>query len=567
MRVPATTHHLAEGAVRTSDINPSPLDETGLRPEIALSWRRCRMSGLGPGAPDLRFEPAAVDPRSRLVAAAQPVLEQLAGQLGDTGYCVMLADRESRLVDVPIGARGLRDRLEALGVVAGGVFMEETTGTNSIATVYELRRGLAVHGEEHYLEPFKRFSCYGHPIVHPVTHRLEGVLDITCLAENDSPLLGPFLSRAVGDIEERLLRSARRAEQRMLAAFQAASAGHSRPVLVLGEGVVLANPAAVELLDPVDHLRLRELAADLGGRDRRETRAVELSSGRRLAVRFQAVAPGADGVLFEFADPDDLHGVPHRRAGRGAPPRPGTCVYVGGAPGTGRTTAVRALAGEAGIVTLDASDAAVKGEAEWLAELDAAAAARPGLLLVEDAHLLPEACAVHLRRLMERGGPWIALTGAPVAELTGYAAALAAGCPARIELPALRDRADELPGLVRAMLGELGAGARVRFTPAALAALAGHSWPGNLRELHAVIRAVVARRTAGDVTPRDLPASYQVSPRLRRMTPLERAEHDAIAAALREHDGNKLRAAQRLGISRTTLYNRMRALQISVSNS
>ncbi|TMR97133.1 hypothetical protein EJK15_19865 [Nonomuraea basaltis] len=555
--------------MRTSHITPISANETGLRPEIALSWRRCQMSGLGPSAPDLRIEPDAVDRRSRLVAAAQPVLQQLAEQLGDADFCVMLADRESRIVDMPIGARRLRNRLEGLGVVAGGVFMEETTGTNSIATVYELRRGLAVHGEEHYLESFKQFSCYGHPITHPVTRRLEGVLDITCLSEDDSPLLGPFLTRAVADVEERLLRTARHAEQRMLAAFQAAAAGHHRPVLVLGEGVVLANSAAVDLLDPVDHIRLRELAADLGGRAGHsrspETRFLELSSGRRLAVRLQAVTPGADGVLFDFTDPDETRQVPHRA--RVAPARPGTSVYVGGAPGTGRTTTVRSLAGEAGIVTLDASEAAVKGEGEWLAALDAAASGHPGLLLVEDTHLLPDACAVHLRHLMERAALWIALTGPPAAELSGYAATLAAGCPARIELPALRDRAGELPGLVRAMLHDLGAGDRVRFTPAALAALAGHPWPGNLRELRTVLQTVLAHRSAGDVTPRDLPASYQVSPRLRRMTPLERAEHDAIAAALRELDGNKLRAAQRLGISRTTLYSRMRALQISVSNS
>ncbi|MEQ4723659.1 helix-turn-helix domain-containing protein [Nonomuraea sp. B19D2] len=556
MRIPANMYHLAE----VGDMTP----KTQLRPEIELSWRRCRLSGLGPAAPDLRFEPDEVDRRSRLVAAAQPVLEQLAEQLGDTGYSVMLADRESRLVDVPIGARKLRGMLTGLGAVAGGVFMEETTGTNSIATVYELRRGLAVRGEEHYLEPFKRFSCYGHPIIHPVTHRLEGVLDITCLAENDSALLGPFLARAASDIAERLLRTARRAEQRMLAAFQAAAAGHNRPVLVLGEGVVLANSPAVELLDPVDHIRLRELAADLGGRGG-AARSLELSSGRRLAVRFQAVAPGADGVLFEFTDPEGTRHVPHR--GPAEPPHPGTPVYVGGAPGTGRTTAVRSLAGERPIFALDASEAAAKGEAGWLAALDAAVAGEPGLLLVEDAHLLPDACAVHLRRLMERAGSWIALTGAPVAELTGYAATLAADCPVRIELPALRDRTEGLPGLVRAMLDDLGAGDRVRFTPAALAALAGHPWPGNLRELRTVLQTVLAHRSAGDVTPRDLPPSYQVSPRLRRMTPLERAEHDAIAAALREHDGNKLRAAQRLGISRTTLYNRMRALQITVSSS
>lgn len=590
-------------------LSESSSQETGLRPEIALSWRRCRMSGLGPAAPDLRIEPDAVDRRSRLAAAARPVLEELAEQLGDAAFCVILADRESRIVDVPVGARGLRDRLEGLGAVAGGVFMEETTGTNSIATVYELRRGFAVHGDEHYLEPFKRFSCYGHPVTHPVTRRLEGVLDITCLAEDDSPLLGPFLARAASDIEERLLRTARHAQQRMLAAFQAAAARRDRPVLVLGEGVVLANSPAVELLDPADHIRLRELAAGLGGRGHggcrrtHDARSIELSSGRAVDVRLQAVTPGADGVLFEFTEPEETCPVlgpgaarvrfaptgrptgktTSRPATRPTGLTPGTSAYVGGAPGTGRTTTVRSLAAQAvedtedtsaptraprdhsiRISALDASEATVQGETEWLAALESAAADEPDLLLVEDVHLLPAACAVRLGHLMERTGLWIALTGPPLAELTGYAAALAADCPTRIQLPALRERTEDLAGLVRAMLGELGAGDRVRFTPAALAALAGHPWPGNLRELRTVVRTVLTHRSAGDVTPRDLPSGYQVSPRLRMMTPLERAEHDAIAAALREYDGNKLRAAQRLGISRTTLYNRMRALRITV---
>ncbi|NGO08926.1 hypothetical protein G5C60_15265 [Streptomyces sp. HC44] len=553
-----------------------PID-TALRPEIAHSWWRSELSGLTPATPNLRVEPSAVDRRSRLVAAAEPVLAELAEQLGDAGFCVLLADRESRIVDVPVGARSLRDRLAGLGVVAGGVFLEETTGTNSIATAHELRRGVAVHGEEHYLEPFKRFSCYGHPITHPVTRRLEGVLDITCLTGNDSPLLAPLVARAARDIEERLLRTARRAEQRLLAAFQVAAAGRNRPVLVLGEGVVLASPAAVDLLDPVDHIRLRELASGLGRRgpagcpEPHLASSVELSSGRTVAVRYQAVAPGTDGVLFEFRDPDQA-GATVRRGGpaRTSAVRPaelvqGTAVYVGGAPGTGRTTTVRSLVGgdRDRVVTLDASEAAVRGEAAWLADLERAGDGGPGLLVVEDVHLLPDACAVRMRRLMDRPGLWIALTGAPVAELSGQCAALAADCPAQIELPGLRDRTEELPNLVRAMLDGLGAGDRLRFTPATLAALAGHPWPGNLRELHTVVRTVAGRRSAGDVTPRDLPEGYQVSPRRRSMTPLERAEHDAIAVALRECGGNKLHAAKRLGISRTTLYSRMRTLQIT----
>ncbi|MGW1024264.1 helix-turn-helix domain-containing protein [Streptomyces sp. NPDC002577] len=215
-------------------------------------------------------------------------------------------------------------------------------------------------------------------------------------------------------------------------------------------------------------------------------------------------------------------------------------------------------------MTLDASDVAARGEETWLSALEKAADGGARVLVVEDVHLLPEACCVRLRRLMDRCDPWIVLTGAPATELTGHHAVLASGCPTRIDLPRLRDRSAELPELVRAMLRDLGADNRLRFTSAALGVLAGHPWPGNLRELHTVVRAVVDSRSAGDVTPHDLPADYRTSPRLRVMTPLERAEHDAIVAALRECHGNKVHAAKRLGISRTTLYSRIRVLRITV---
>ncbi|QDY75616.1 sigma-54-dependent Fis family transcriptional regulator [Streptomyces qinzhouensis] len=540
-----------------------PAGDTTLRPEIAHSWWRSELSGLTPAGPQPRVEPDAVDRRGRLRTAAGPVLAELARQLGETDFCVVLADRAARITELSGGGRVLRDRLESLGVVSGGVFLEETTGTNSLATAYELRRGVAVHGEEHYLEPFKRFSCYGHPITHPVTRRLVGVLDITCPSAADSPLLAPLVARAARDVEDGLLRTARAAERRMLAAFRAA-AGPRRPVLVLGEGVVLASPAAVELLDPVDHLTLRELAAGAesgGAGAERELSAVPLSSGRTVSVRWRPV-DGSDGVLFDLTELPET-GAPAHRPGA---PVPGTAVYIGGAPGTGRTTAARSLADAAGVGvrTLDASEAVVRGDAHWLARLERAAAEGPGLLLVEDAHLLSETCAVRLRRVMaRRPGPWTVLTGAPLAGLTGPHAVLAADCPVQVELPGLRERTAELPGLVRAMIDGLGLGGRLHFTPAALAALSAQPFPGELRELHAVVRDVAARRSAGGVTVQDLPERYRFGPGRPGLTPLERAEHDAITAALLESGGNKLRAARRLGISRTTLYSRMRALRIT----
>ncbi|MFI1888673.1 AAA family ATPase [Streptomyces jumonjinensis] len=241
----------------------------------------------------------------------------------------------------------------------------------------------------------------------------------------------------------------------MLTAFRTAAAGRrGRPVLVLGEEVVLANPAAVELLDPVDHIRLRTLATGLRGERRRSEATVELSSGRTVAVRFRAVEAGAGGVLFEFDEtgPPGARTAPRHGSGSGSGSdvcsgaaststsgvrrAPASPVYIGGAPGTGRTTAARSLAGDAGVrtIVLDGVRAAGDGAAEWQAALGSAAAGAPALLLVEDVQLLPEGCAVRLLRLLAEpvadSGPSIVLTGPPLAELSGYPAIRLSGYPA-----------------------------------------------------------------------------------------------------------------------------------------
>ncbi|MEV5301945.1 sigma-54-dependent Fis family transcriptional regulator [Amycolatopsis methanolica] len=533
------------------------MESAALRPEIAKSWRRAELSGLRPDAAVDRLTVADIDRRSRLVLAAEPVLDQATRELAGTAFSLILADRDAWIVDRRFGERQLESTLDRLGVVPGRRFTEENTGTNSIATVFELRQGLAVHGHEHFIDSFKPFACYGHPITHPVTRRLEGVLDITCPADHASPLLGPFLRRAVADIEQRLLEGSRAAEQRMLAAYQAAALNRLRPVLVLGDDVVLANAAATDLLDAADHAVLRGLAMDAPF-GVRQARSVRLSSGRVADVSFERIT-GASGVLFEL-EPPTVQAIPRR-----ATPRPvqrdfttyreqRTHVLISGEPGTGRSTVARELAGESALAVLDAVDAQ-----RWAPTLDQLVASHTGLLVIENIALLPADAAARVGAVMDRG--WFAFTGPPPSELTGPAADLASRCIARRELAPLRSRRDELPALVAAMLADLGS--TLRFVPSTLEVLAAQPWPGNLRELKALLRHVAAGRACGDVLPRDLPEAYQGSPRARHLTPIEQLEHDAIAAALRDCGGNKAHAAKLLGISRSTLHRRVRTLGLS----
>lgn len=536
---PVMTDHRTRRSALSASGSPT-------RPVIAQSWQRVAMSGLDPGVPVDNFSVEDVDRRSQLIVAAAPVLDDAARELEGTGFSVVLADRCARLVDLRFGNREVRTRMERLGSVRGRRFREEDTGTNSIATTFELRSAVAVHGEEHFIDKLKELSCYGHPIRHPVTKRLEGVLDITCLAADGNSLLAPFLVRAVRQIEERLLTGARETERRLLAGFQTAVLrDRSRPVVALGEGVLLANTAAVDLLDSADHAVLRGMAVDAPARS-----GLQLSSGQDVLVSTDKVA---DGTVFTFESVAHRPASPGRRMA-GAP------VLVHGEPGSGRTTAVREMVGD-DYVSLDAADIADLGESAWLSHLDGLLSVS-STVVIEAVHLLPEPIARRVARGLRSVRAGVVLTSAPLADLRGEHAGLVSHCVERVEQAPLRNRRDEIPALTRSMLVKLAAPRELRFTPGALEALAGQPWPGNLRELESVIRWVVETRGVGDVTVRDLPESYRGRARCRTLTPLEQAKRNAIVDALRLTKGDKKHAAKHLGISKTTLYSAIRTLGI-----
>jgi two-component system response regulator GlrR len=139
----------------------------------------------------------------------------------------------------------------------------------------------------------------------------------------------------------------------------------------------------------------------------------------------------------------------------------------------------------------------------------------------------------------------------------------------KIGLPALRDRPEDLPVLVDAILDSLGAdaheAARLR-TPELLAQLQGGSWPGNVRELrNCVERCLVFQDTCAlsDESPTGARSS---APRVDTAIPIIAARQCAVDAfekaylveLLRVHDGRMLRAAAAAGIGRVYLYKLLR---------
>jgi two-component system NtrC family response regulator len=101
------------------------------------------------------------------------------------------------------------------------------------------------------------------------------------------------------------------------------------------------------------------------------------------------------------------------------------------------------------------------------------------------------------------------------------------------------------------------------FAPATLELLQSHVWPGNVRDLANVIEHATILCETPPITPDHLPSRFVArklhAPQLKYFGPmsLREIELHAIQAALQRHSGSKPRAAEELGVSLKTLYNKL----------
>jgi DNA-binding NtrC family response regulator len=146
-----------------------------------------------------------------------------------------------------------------------------------------------------------------------------------------------------------------------------------------------------------------------------------------------------------------------------------------------------------------------------------------------------------------------------------------------IHLPPLRDRPEDIPLLAEAFLHEFASDRRREiegFTDEVVERLETHHWPGNVRELRNVVERAVLFCRGSIVTIDELPpnlrgglaeaAPGEPLPVVPIQTAVERAESEAILAALAATQGRRAEAAELLGISRKTLWEKIKGLGIAV---
>ena len=568
--------------------------------EIEQSWRRSVSHHVDPGAgPHILGE---IDPDSAILRAAGRILDQWQTNLTDSRMALFLADEDGRIVSRRIVDAQDGRALDRANAAEGFVFSEQALGTNGLGTPIEGRGVVFVRGNEHFNDALSRLACAGAPIKHPITGRIVGSLSIASHVDAASPLMVAMARQAGHEIAEalELMADSRNLE---LARTYRRFRSSRNPVLVMNSETVMTDLPALAHFDAESHAYLWEtLRLHSWDQDRLQLELPML--GTEAMVRRLGRA-GQDAIFaLEFTEPARtaaagqvavVHNPVHNPKGAAAPalrdvldgmaahrarPTPYGAVQlqlsasaaddglirVVGDPGTGkRHQASRWLRRHTGQEpqVFTAGDLAEDG-AVWVGG-DAALRDGRGIVVVGGDNLSGELRGrlggfAKLPRPGVHPGARVILT-----ERTGGTGGIgdaAHAVSAVVRIPSLAELRGELPDVVREVAAELFPGApALRFSPAALQCLLAWHWPGNVAELVRLLAALQRPAVNGLIQTKDLPVPMRQTS-WSSLSRYEQSERDTIVAALQDADGNKSRAAEILGIGRTTLYRRMRALKI-----
>ncbi|HZU33355.1 MAG TPA: sigma-54 dependent transcriptional regulator [Candidatus Angelobacter sp.] len=147
-----------------------------------------------------------------------------------------------------------------------------------------------------------------------------------------------------------------------------------------------------------------------------------------------------------------------------------------------------------------------------------------------------------------------------------------------LHLPPLRERRSDIPPLVHYFLDRFAPDTPITISPAAMKCMLQYDWPGNVRELENCIERAVALGTQEMVDVHDLPPAVHQQPEETAIaapvtvqqalpesnTDLEELERDTIQRVFEQVQGDKARARRMLGISRATLYRKLKRYNIGL---
>lgn len=594
-------------AARAAFLSSDTSRMEGVPHVVAASWQRSASAGVANSNLSMRHYDD-VDVASRLVRCAQPVIVRLSDETADMALSIALTDSRARILSRTDTSRTIGLLLDNVSLSGGFGYAEDEVGTNGIGTVLESGASVHIEGPEHFVEPLQPFSCAGAPIRDPITGRVEGVLDITCLAEHSSPLMHSMVRSAANQIERGLLVDHSQCQQALFDTFLRTDARSRTAVIAVGDSLVMMNEAAQSLLSAEDQAALQEHTRFLMAQHDAAEDRVELPSGTVVRIRGTRIMVGKDiaGMVVvitaagrrpaEEAAFEDLVlapsiGGPWTESQRLVKRRPlvdapiaegrtpawraavdgitaalrdGEALLVMGETGTGKFTLLTEIyhSVQPGGRSLNFAAEDMSSNSYDDAEVALGVTTVPTLYVIRNLDQLTTDGVERLGGFMlaafESEQPvTIAATlsdssvesGLPFRELLPY-------FQTAVTLPPLRQRSADIGSLVTRLLGLLAPHRDVHLSQEALRLVSRYTWPRNMRQLEEALASALKRRPVGTIDERDLPGYCHTTAR-RSLSPLEEADRDAVIAALKAAGGNRVHAAKALGLARSSLYRRL----------
>lgn len=583
--------------------NPFTLaPEETANPLLSDSWFRSQLYGLQPTTDDfprLRSGELAdlLASHSGLQQLTQPVVGALSRKVADLQSVVILSDA-SGLVLQTFGNMHAMQKAQSFALAPGNLWSESGRGTNAIGTALAIDDSCEIDGRQHFLTSNQDLYCAAIPIQSP-DGQIAGVLDISGPAHFPHPHTLGWVKEAAKQIEYLWVKQSLHPQQWLMSL-------HSQPqkldsveelLLVFSDNVLTAgNRLAMRELglgsEQLGHITFQQLfplltqtavSVPLPLTVRRQGYYYRLRAPTRSAVAVSA-PPAVD---LPFAGPREGEKMVRLL-------NAGIALCIEGETGCGKEYVSRTLhqhsrwrSGKFVAINCAAipeslieselfgyqpgafTGASKNGYIGKIREADG------GVLFLDEIGDMPMLLQTRLLRVLQEKEitPLGASQSTPVnfavicATHRNLAQRVADGefredlfyrlREFALAIPPLRGW-PALPAFIQRLWQALGAGQRrVQLSPELLDNLARQPWPGNVRQLQSLMKVLLALADDGArLEVDDLPAEYRAAPAPAAPRGLQQHDSQLIADTLTTYNGNVSKAAQALGVARSTLYRR-----------
>jgi transcriptional regulator of acetoin/glycerol metabolism len=588
--------------------------ESAVLDVVAASWQRSRSAGVDATTSQAAFH-SDLNVSSRLVRCSRPIIDRLSEETANIPLSIAVTDGKARVLTRVDNSRSIGMLLDKVSFAPGFDYAEGGMGTNGVGTVFESGQPIQIVGPEHFHESLQPFACSGTPIRDPLSGRIEGVLDISCLTEHSSPLMHALVRSAAHDIERNLLIDRSQCQQALFETFVRTDARSRGAVMAIGGAVVMANIVAQGLLTPVEQATIQDHARHLMSRQDHSVDQLELTTGKVVRIKGTRIVVGNDiaGMVIEVTliaegasppPPSQMVAelpVPQLTMNSGASLSLPQLLTASTLSGSGQSPLWKRACKDIASASSQHRALLVMGETgtgkfSLLAEVYHRVNPGGRSLLIDAVDISPYFYDDAEDALEATTQPTLyifrnidALSTDGVEELNKFLLALAdsdrpvylaatlsdanldSDLPFRdllvhfqqaVTVPPLRHRTEDIATVVSQVLNKISQGRQTRVGPAAMRVISRYSWPRNITQLEEALTAALLRRPVGDIQPEDLPGYCHDSAR-RQLTGMEALERDAIVNALRDADGNRVQAAATLGIARSSLYRKLKSFGIT----